>query len=326
MGDDFEDDYDDSHIIAAPSSPSTTAPTAITSSRKRKRESDKARKLKRIKESGEENDESHLVITGEGKGGINTAIAHLDPQLIADFVGKQTKKFEKELTFVELEDRYILGGCCHPSRGEISLRSHFFVFSASAFLDTTSWQKQRSLENLSEFMESFSRYKGRGSSLKKSSEATGTPHTLIIAAAALRAADLTRAVRKFQSKENAVAKLFAKHIKLKEQAEYCKKSRIGIGVGTPERVLALMKEGTGEGSNHPHSIHRKWRLICFVCVCAGALKLEDLKRIIIDASYIDQKKRGIFEIKETQKSVMDFLCSEKLKKRILDGNTIIIFY
>ena len=59
---------------------------------------------------------------------------------------------------------------------------------------------------------------------------------------------------------------------------------------------------------------------------AGTLKLEDLKRIIIDASYIDQKKRGIFKIKETQKSVMDFLCSEKLKKRILDGNTIIIFY
>ena len=61
-------------------------------------------------------------------------------------------------------------------------------------------------------------------------------------------------------------------------------------------------------------------------LCAGALQLEDLKRIIIDASYIDQKKRGIFEIKETQKSVMDFLCSEDLKKRIFDGNTAIIFY
>ena len=95
-------------------------------------------------------------------------------------------------------------------------------------------------------MESFSRYKGQGSSLKKSSEATGTPHTLIIAAAALRAADLTRAVRKFQSNDNAVAKLFAKHIKLKEQVEYCKKYRIGIGVGTPERVFTLIKEGMGE--------------------------------------------------------------------------------
>jgi len=107
----------------------------------------------------------------------------------------------------------------------------------------TSWQKDRNLENLPEFMETFSRYKGRGASLKKASPNSGTPHTLIITAAALRAADLTRGLRKFRSTENAVAKLFAKHIKLKDSIEYCQKTRIGIGVGTPERVLALIKEG-----------------------------------------------------------------------------------
>ena len=114
FGNDFGDDYDGSHIIAAALSPATTAttaPSAVISGRKRKRESDKARKLKRRKESGEEDDESHLVISKEGKGGINTAIAHLDPQLIADFVGQRVKKFEKELTLVELGDRYIPGGC-----------------------------------------------------------------------------------------------------------------------------------------------------------------------------------------------------------------------
>ena len=109
----------------------------------------------------------------------------------------------------------------------------------------TGWQKDRNLENLPEFMEAFSRYKGRGASLKKASPSNGTPHTLIITAAALRAADATRAVRKFQSKQNAVAKLFAKHIKLKDSIEYCQKTRIGIGVGTPGRVLALIKEGMG---------------------------------------------------------------------------------
>lgn len=92
-------------------------------------------------------------------------------------------------------------------------------------------------------METFSRYKGRGASLKRASPNTGTPHTLILTAAALRAADLTRAVRKFQSKENVVAKLFAKHIKIKESVEFCQQTRIGIGVGTPERVLALIKLG-----------------------------------------------------------------------------------
>lgn len=114
---------------------------------------------------------------------------------------------------------------------------------ASAFIDTTSWQKDRNLDNLPEFLEAFSRYKGRGASLRKASPDNGTPHTFILTAAAMRAADLTRAVRKFQSKENAVAKLFAKHIKLKESIEYCQKTRIGIGIGTPERILALIKEG-----------------------------------------------------------------------------------
>ncbi|KAF8472055.1 U3-containing 90S pre-ribosomal complex subunit-domain containing protein [Kalaharituber pfeilii] len=240
---------------------------------------EKLRKLKRKKESEKENEESHLVIPEGSNGGINTAIAKLDPQLIADYVVQKVKKFEKDLSVVEMEDRYI---------------------PASAFLDTTSWQKDRNLENLPEFMEAFSRHKGRGSSLKKASESNGTPHTITIAAAALRAADLTRAVRKFQSKENAIAKLFAKHIKFKESLEYCHSTRIGIGVGTPGRVLDLIKE--------------------------DALKLDGLKRVLIDASYIDQKKRGIFEIKETQKSVMDLLLNEKLKERLLSGDTTIIFY
>ena len=115
---------------------------------------------------------------------------------------------------------------------------------ASAFLETTSWQKDRGLQNLPDYLEMFSRVNGRGASLKKAPEAYGSPHTIVIAAAALRAANLVRAVKKFQTKENAVAKLFAKHIKLKESIEFCQKTRIGLGVGTPGRVLDLIKEGT----------------------------------------------------------------------------------
>ena len=54
--------------------------------------------------------------------------------------------------------------------------------------------------------------------------------------------------------------------------------------------------------------------------------MDYLKRIVIDASHIDQKKRGIFEIKETEKGVMDLLCSDQLKKRLLAGDTKILFY
>jgi len=74
-------------------------------------------------------------------------------------------------------------------------------------------------------------------------EETGSPHTIVVAAAGIRAADLTRyhlpkklqsrtsantgfrPLRAFQSKSGKVAKLFAKHIKLKEAVEDCQKNR-----------------------------------------------------------------------------------------------------
>lgn len=40
-----------------------------------------------------------------------------------------------------------------------------------------------------------------------------------------------------------MAKLFAKHIKLKEAIETVKKTRINIGVGTPQRIFDLLENG-----------------------------------------------------------------------------------
>lgn len=64
-----------------------------------------------------------------------------------------------------------------------------------------------------------------------------------MAGSGLRAADLTRACRKYQSKEAMVAKLFAKHIKLKDAIEATKKTRMNIGVGTPQRIIDLLEDG-----------------------------------------------------------------------------------
>ncbi len=72
----------------------------------------------------------------------------------------------------------------------------------------------------------------------------GQPHTLVIAGSGLRAADLVRSLRKFQGQGALVAKLFAKHIKLKEAVETVKKARINIGVGTPQRVMDLLDNGS----------------------------------------------------------------------------------
>lgn len=67
-------------------------------------------------------------------------------------------------------------------------------------------------------------------------------------------------LRQFQSKDGSVAKLFAKHIKLQESIDFCKRKRfvmtkdvnrppltivrITVGVGTPQRIMDLLDDGT----------------------------------------------------------------------------------
>jgi protein CMS1 len=46
---------------------------------------------------------------------------------------------------------------------------------------------------------------------------------------------------------------------------------------------------------------------------ADALSLEKLERVVIDGSHIDQKKRGILDMKETQVPLMHFLNLDGLK-------------
>lgn len=114
-----------------------------------------------------------------------------------------------------------------------------------AIIDTTSWEKPRTTDELPDFLEQFAlpRRKKKGSKLTDPPLDKGSPHTLVIASAGLRAADLTRVLRKFQTKQALIAKLFAKHIKLKEAQEMVKKNRINIGIGTPQRIIDLLDSG-----------------------------------------------------------------------------------
>ncbi len=88
----------------AQSEPATNAP-----SKKRKREpnSDQkdsgAKKTKKKKQNITEADELDLA------AGINRAFAHMDGQLLADYLAQRTNKFESDLSQVELEDVYIPG-------------------------------------------------------------------------------------------------------------------------------------------------------------------------------------------------------------------------
>jgi protein CMS1 len=83
--------------------------TSTVPSKKRKRGSATGEKSKNItatvkkQRTAAEDDDMDLSIC------INKSFAHMDSQLLADYVAQRTRKFESDLSSVELEDRYISG-------------------------------------------------------------------------------------------------------------------------------------------------------------------------------------------------------------------------
>ncbi|KAF2208249.1 hypothetical protein CERZMDRAFT_114759 [Cercospora zeae-maydis SCOH1-5] len=218
--------------------------------------------------------------------GINTAIAQMDSQLMADYLAQRTKRFQPDLSLVEAED---------------------WRLSESSIADSTSFEKDRVTDNLPEFLGHFAVNKSgkkgsKGDGVSWAPKEKGSPHTLVVTGAGLRAADLTRTLRKFQTKDAKVAKLFAKHIKMEEAVQQLKKDRINIGVGTPQRIMDLLDD--------------------------GALSAAKLDRIVVDASHIDQKKRGVLDMKELQIPLMKLIMRKEFKEKYGsgDGKIELLFY
>ncbi|KAI9754441.1 MAG: hypothetical protein M4579_004709 [Chaenotheca gracillima] len=113
--------------------------------------------------------------SGEGtldlEAGVDTAFAKMDSRFLADFMAQRTKRYEGDLSIVELEDKQI------PEK---------------AYKDTSTWQNPRTLEHLPDYLDRFSKSKAKAAHLSKAPTAKGSPHTLVVTNAGLRAADLTR--------------------------------------------------------------------------------------------------------------------------------------
>ncbi|KAL8872497.1 MAG: hypothetical protein Q9174_001884 [Haloplaca sp. 1 TL-2023] len=267
--------------------------------------------------------------TGENTGSpmneapsIDDAIGKMDSRLMADYVAQRSKRFGRDFSLIELADVHIPGKTYQGSgeglrRCIIGLKRH--DDTEAAILDTSEWSGGRRLHSLPDFLLYFLQ-RGKGpNSLESASSRPGEPHTLVVAAAALRAADLIRVLRQFQTKEATVAKLFAKHIKLKDATTFVKATRMNMGVGTPTRIVDLLDNGTSTGI-----------LLCFLLtLSAGALALESLQRIVVDCSFLDPKKRGIFDMRETQQPLMQLLNRPELKERYNSDSSApvkLIFY
>ncbi|RBQ72371.1 hypothetical protein VDGD_02472 [Verticillium dahliae] len=223
--------------------------------------------------------------------GLNKSFSVMDNQLLADYLAQKISRFGSDLSSIEVSDLTVSGKCVHERDGEQHLgRCKVADTSkANAIRDTTSWDEPRTAEKLPEFLEKFAEKPER---LSSAPSAKGTPHTIIVAGAGLRAADLVRATRKFQTPESTVSKLFAKHMKVDEQTKFLQSQRTGIAVGTPARLMALVDN--------------------------GALSLAKLDRIVVDASHIDQKKRGVMDMKETMLPLAQWLTRNEFKDRYVD--------
>lgn len=116
----------------------------------------------------------------------------------------------------------------------------------------------------------------RHSKLIKAPEAKATPMVLVLTHAAVRAADLARALRPLQSESHKIAKLFAKHLKVEEQVDFLNRQPIHIGVGTPNRVKLLVEQGKKAISFQPRNkssnrimMYRSFEVGCLRIGCRG---------------------------------------------------------
>ncbi|BFZ64581.1 Protein cms1 [Saitoella coloradoensis] len=238
-------------------------------------DADDAKKLKRKRDKEKRAVKKRMRLAEDAEAG-QSSVGVLDPQLQADFVSKKIKAAYPTLSSIELDEKMI---------------------SAKAFVDTVLWGEKRSLETLHTFVQKFSVPKAK---LNESSETNGSPHTIFLGSAALRVADLTRALRVYKTPTSGVAKLFAKHMKLAEHVKFVSENRLGFGVGTPNRVLALIQQ--------------------------DALKVDHMQRIFIDASWKDAKQRSIWDMQECWKEVVSIICHPEILERLKDGKTKIVFF
>jgi len=96
--------------LSATPEPNSTDTASTSKKRKRgvvEQGAKKAAKKIKSKKFTEEEDELDIG------AGINRAFSHMDNQLLADHVAQRTRKYESDLSSIELEDKHIPGDFCH---------------------------------------------------------------------------------------------------------------------------------------------------------------------------------------------------------------------
>lgn len=116
---------------------------------------------------------------------------------------------------------------------------------------------------------------------------------------------LSPASKENNNKALPIGKLFARHFKVVEQESFLKSNVCPIAVGTPQRVHDLVRTPSdGDGND----------------ASGAALKLNFLKAIILDASWMDAKMRTVLDNIETKDALCSLLASSEVQSKLKAGS------
>ncbi|CAE6366748.1 unnamed protein product [Rhizoctonia solani] len=175
------------------------------------------------------------------------------------------------------------------------------VIPDSSIVDTTTFTAQRTVSSLPDFISSTC--PTLASRIAQRPKHHAAPTLIVLASAALRVADLTRAIRPLKGESGGeIAKLFAKHFKLKDHIAHLAKTRVGVAVGTPARINQLLAE-------------------------PDALSVKALSHIVLDLTHVDAKQRSLLDIPETRVDTFQgVLGLPRIRERLLNGKTKLVLF
>lgn len=154
-----------------PSSAEESRPTPASNNNNSNPRKPKQKKRRKAAAADDDADADALLDLDRG---VSLAVGRMDPQLLADHAAAQTRRFAPDLSPVELADLYVPAG---------------------AVADTTAFPpEKRTCEGLAEFLERYAGGDEDKRRLGSAPRACGAPHTLVVAGAGMRAADLVRCV------------------------------------------------------------------------------------------------------------------------------------
>ncbi|KAH7107448.1 U3-containing 90S pre-ribosomal complex subunit-domain containing protein [Auriculariales sp. MPI-PUGE-AT-0066] len=241
-----------------------------SATKKRKRQLEKQRKAKKRK-----------LAEDTASGGVpHSSVAAQAPTILQKYIASSQAKAFDGATVIELQD---------------------LAIPEESIEDTSAFANERSLHNLKEFIETAT--PTLRTRLGQKSKREGAPTLIVITLAAMRGADVVRALRDLRTeKSGQVAKLFAKHFKVNEHVQYLRKTKIVAAVGTPGRLGKLLEAD-------------------------DCLSLDALSHIIIDFTYQDSKKRTIFDIPETRQELFKTVfANDRLKRALQSGKVKLVLF